>query len=736
MDTNSTNFPVGNKNMLLDIIKKEYTPKEYLKYEQFIVYKYLCNNPKSRGILLFHEMGVGKSITAISLAEYYRINDTSRKIIVLLSKSLQSNFKNNIKQYLEETKVADPDSVIEEKYKFISLNASNMYDQISRSNKTLEELQIEKQLKEFTDIVVSSDFLENSVLIIDEYHNLSNSITNGSYNAIKLYDIIMKTKNIKLIFLTGTPIINSPFELVPTFNMLNPVRGNYTLFPELEKDFNEFFIDYKTNSIKNAGKFKNRILGMVSYYGSLYTNKKKPGFPEELKLIIERVPMSSEQFVAYNTARDYEIEEASIKQKRIVVDRFASKSAKISSYRVKSRQISNFLIPEYALGPARGKKMREKYISKIKNSAFNSLDIYSPKIKKMLSNINTHKNQLGLIYTEFVAGEGIAILERVLQVNNYANYMDAELDKTGGFDDDDYKLSGILSALGTEDINNVNEVVADDEEVDDVGDSGVGDSGFSGGNSKTTKKKYAVITGNMSFEHRENTVKVFNDPKNKYGAIITLLLISKTGAEGLDLKNIRHVHILEPFWNYSRILQVIARAVRYKSHDELKKAEQNVQPYIYLSNYPIDYNFNNKKEETTDIDLFDTSLKNKKLIDKFYLNLAEVSVDCSIHQKKFDKETNKLIHCHTCNPDNKPLYDLSNGIAKQILLPDPCKEMQTNTIKAHGISIPGRSGKYYYKKNKDGDFSIFKYNESLQGYVIVDSSEPIYSDILRKLLKV
>jgi hypothetical protein len=730
MDTNSTNFSVGNKNMLLDIIKKEYTNKDYLKYEQFVVYKYLINNPKSRGILLFHEMGVGKSITAISLAEYYRINDASRKIIVLLSKSLQSNFKNNIRQYLEETKVSDSDIVLEEKYKFVSLNASNMYDQISRSNKTLDELQIEKQLKEFTDIVVSSDFLENSVLIIDEYHNLSNSITNGSYNAIKLYDTIMKTKNIKLIFLTGTPIINSPFELVPTFNMLYPTRNNYTLFPELEKDFNEFFIDYKTNSIKNAGKFKNRILGMVSYYGSLYTNnKQKQGFPQELKLIVERVPMSSEQFVAYSTARDFEIEEASIKQKKIVVDRFASKSAKISSYRVKSRQISNFLIPDYALGPARGKKVREKHIDQIKNSTFKSLNIHSPKIQKMLNNINYHKNQLGLIYTEFVAGEGIAVLERVLQVNNYINYMDANADKTGGFDDDDYKLLGALGALATN--NNGNEVVADDEEVegDEVDDTEVG------GGSKNTKKKYAVITGNMSFEYRENTVKAFNDPKNKHGAIIALLLISKTGAEGLDLKNIRHVHILEPFWNYSRILQVIARAVRYKSHDDLKKAEQNVQPYIYLSNYPIDYDFNNKKEETTDIDLFDTSLKNKKLIDKFYLNLAEVSVDCSIHQIKFDKETNKIIQCYTCNPDNKPLYDTSYGIAKQILLPDPCKSLQTNIIKARGISIPGRSDKYYYKKNKDGEFSIFKYNESLKGYVVVDSSDPVYSDILRKLLK-
>ena len=47
--------------------------------------------------------------------------------------------------------------------------------------------------------------LENSVLIIDEAHNLFNSITNGSKNAIKLYNQglnIAKEKNINpLVFL-------------------------------------------------------------------------------------------------------------------------------------------------------------------------------------------------------------------------------------------------------------------------------------------------------------------------------------------------------------------------------------------------------------------------------------------------------------------------------------------------------------------------------------------------------
>ena len=76
-----------------------------------------------------------------------------------------------------------------------------------------------------------------------------------------------------------------------------------------------------------------------------------------------------------------------------------------------------------------------------------------------------------------------------------------------------------------------------------------------------------------------------------------------------------------------------------------------------------------------------------------------------------------------CNPDNKPLYH--NSVAKQILLSDPCHELKTSEIKAYGISIPGRSEKYMYSK----------YNEVIKGYTLLDTSDPVYSDILKKLLK-
>ena len=88
-DQDSTNFPIGVKNNLTTIMKEEYTKKEFLRYHQYVIYQYMIKNQKIRGLLLFHEMGMGKSISAVALAEYYRKYDPDRNIVILLSKSIQ-----------------------------------------------------------------------------------------------------------------------------------------------------------------------------------------------------------------------------------------------------------------------------------------------------------------------------------------------------------------------------------------------------------------------------------------------------------------------------------------------------------------------------------------------------------------------------------------------------------------------------------------------------------------------
>ena len=737
-DTNSTNFPLSVKNNMNELIKQDYNSRDFLKYHQFIVYQYLIHNENARGLLIFHEMGMGKSILAVALAEYYRNHDPDKQIIVLLSKSLQKNFKINIKKYVDEnnpTSTPHTDDMIDRTYKFISLNASNMYTQMSKVDKSPEEIEVDKQLKEFTDIIEKEDFLENSVLIIDEYHNLSNSITNGSYNAIRLYDIIMKTKNIKLLFLTGTPIINNPFELAPTFNMLHTQTKPMSeppLFPELQREFYSYFVDDKTKCIKNQDIFENRIFGLVSYFGGMYFGEKtKDGFPYEYPLDVIKIEMSPEQFSSYDAARDSEREEASQKKKRPVSDRFSSKSSSTSSYRVKSRQISNFNIPEYALTHL-GKKV-VKHIDKIDNYDLTNLDITSPKFKKILENIKSHKDELGLIYSEFVSGEGIAIFSKILDHYGYTCWQHNIKLK----DDESVYDLHIYNEAPKVDLIDINKET-DTHLTEEKSNKKIVKKRSSKRNIKkydtNIKKQYAVITGDIDIELRSKIIQAFNNKNNINGQHISLLLISKTGAEGLDLKNVRHVHICEPYWNMARVEQVIARASRYLSHVDLPKSEQTVQPYIYLSDYPHDYNMKKKKEETTDIEIYTEALKNKKLINQFNIALANASIDCSLHEPKFSKSVRSLIKCKMCSPTDVPLYN--SILSRDFKVDNPCKQLNSDEIDATGINVDGTT--YYYSKSdgkSDGksNYDIYKFDKTLKVYIPLQSHEYPYSEILTKL---
>lgn len=202
----------------------------------------------------------------------------------------------------------------------------------------------------------------------------------------------------------------------------------------------------------------------------------------------------------------------------------------------------------------------------------------------------------------------------------------------------------------------------------------------------------------------------------------------------MDLKNIRHIHICEPYWNIARISQIIARGVRYKSHASLPKSEHNVQPYIYLSDYPINYK-RKKTEETTDVKLYMDAKKNEVLINEFNISLIESSIDCNFFISKISKKNNKIqnklnkIKCKMCIPNNKEMFNES--LIKQMELPDPCEELKQEKIIAHEISV--NDIKYYYKII-DNNYHIFKYDDDLNGFVELQSHQEPYSIILNKIL--
>jgi superfamily II DNA or RNA helicase len=145
--------------------------------------------------------------------------------------------------------------------------------------------------------------------------------------------------------------------------------------------------------------------------------------------------------------------------------------------------------------------------------------------------------------------------------------------------------------------------------------------------------KYVMITGDKAFSpNNAADIKQLTNPENKYGKDIKVVLLSKAGAEGLDFKNIRQIHVLEPWFNMNRIEQIIGRGVRNLSHCQLPFKERNVEIYLH-GTYDTE-------EEAADLYVYRLAEKKAIQIGNVTRVMKSVAVDCILNhgQTNFTQE--------------------------------------------------------------------------------------------------
>lgn len=145
--------------------------------------------------------------------------------------------------------------------------------------------------------------------------------------------------------------------------------------------------------------------------------------------------------------------------------------------------------------------------------------------------------------------------------------------------------------------------------------------------------KYIMITGNKAFSPDNLAdIKYATAPNNKNGERVKVILISKAGSEGLDFKYIRQIHILEPWYNMSRIEQIIGRGVRNLSHCGLEFEKRNVEIYLH-STLPSD-SYDSKagvEEEPADLYVYRFAEKKAEQIGQVTRLLKENAADCILN---------------------------------------------------------------------------------------------------------
>ena len=641
-----------NKYKLPDVFQKSDDPKnkktklELQKYQSFLA-AYLDFKSPYKEILLYHGLGSGKTATVINLINILYNYSPYWNIYIIIKASIKGNWLNELSIWLNKDEY-------ENRFKNIKfINYDSPYAD-----------------RDFLDSIRESESSNKSLFIIDEAHNFINNVYNNIVSktgrrAFTIYDHIQQTKiddsDTRIVLMTGTPAINNPYEIALIFNLLRP-----NIFPNNELKFMESYVKGGILQDEKKNMFQRRIMGLVSYYSgtdrSLFAEKR-------VKFI--NVTMSDYQEEIYEHYEEIEKKIDSAK------NRSRDKSKKTpSTYKSFTRQSSIFIFPVIKSGITGETRPRP---SKFRVSSF--------EIQKLMQGENVNdetKNNKGFIeYNESLLlfikelkgyfnkinnkdtanknsiNNDVEIFKKVYKYNFEKFWKEhkkkSELLKQ--FYECSCKITylifNLLSTKGPALIFS-NYVRMEGLEIIKVYLSYLGFSKFINDNSKS-HFSYTEFHGNISMQEREKNKKNFNRKDNIYGKIIKIIMIAPAGSEGISLRNVRQVHILDPHWNEVRIEQVIGRAIRQNSHSDLPEEERYVDVFRYIA-------IRKNKKQTTDENIQGLANKKKMLIDSFLTPMKEVAVDCELFRSHNIK--NKEYECFKFNENS--LFDKQIGPAYKV----------------------------------------------------------------------
>jgi hypothetical protein len=176
---------------------------------------------------------------------------------------------------------------------------------------------------------------------------------------------------------------------------------------------------------------------------------------------------------------------------------------------------------------------------------------------------------------------------------------------------------------------------------------------FDGSNGEIFQQaKYVMITGDKHFSPNNlDDLKYVTNENNKNGELVKVVLITRAAAEGLDFKNIRQIHLMEPWYNMNRTEQITGRGVRNLSHCKLPFEERNVEIYYHTTDAV-------QENEAADMYVYRFAEKKAKKIGEITRILKEQSVDCLLNIGQSNFTVDKLLAI-TENKDVK--VNISSG---------------------------------------------------------------------------
>jgi superfamily II DNA or RNA helicase len=765
-----------------------------LSPHQAFVKNFLSFQTPYNSLLLYHGLGSGKTCSAIGVSEemrdYLKQMGMSRRIIIVASENVQDNFRlqlfderklklvdglwnikactgnkllkeinpMNMKGIPREKVISQIKALINNSYLFLGYGQFANYiiktmhydeeDEYEKpkfkkgekknpgeKNKIQALQEIDISLNKETIKRIRNEF-DNRLIIIDEVHNIR--ITDDNENkkvAIFLEYLVKAAENLRLLFLSATPMYNSYKEIIWLLNIMNindkrakiETKNVFDANGNFKEKGEELLIRKATGYIsfvrgENPYTFPYRVYPDEFARENTFLTKKYPIYQMNMKKIKKEDTNRIISLFLNTIGGCGSCGMCQACAYRYIIHNLRNKSFSITTKKGVTREMPNFenmesfgytllqnplesLIISYpidTLKQALDDIPQEKYSEELDEfiEPKEKEKEKEPKLIKGGENTSSQPSEKGILLDpkELTGGKGLRrmmnfIDEKSPPKKGEFEYKQSTIDKYGKIFSSELigKFSSKIKCI-------LDHIVSPSGEVSEgiiliysqYIDSGLvpmalalEEMGFTRYGKdveplfktrpsevvdvrtmKPPKNKkdfmparYSMITGdprlspNNDFEVKGLT----NDDKqngNIQGHKVKVVLISKAGSEGIDLKFIRQVHILEPWYNMNRIDQITGRAVRNFSHKDLPFEKRNVQIFMYGTL------LTDSEEEAADLYVYRVAEYKAIQIGRVSRILKETAVDCIINHDQTNFTQEKL----NANIDEEITQELSTGV--------------------------------------------------------------------------
>lgn len=699
---------------------------------QNLLSNFINPNTPYRGLLLYHGTGTGKTCAAIAIAEKFKpmVEKYGTPIYVLVHGPLNKQsflrelFKctgeTYLQTYQDRTVVLD-DYQKAKNQKNAMMIATQYYRILSYRSfykkvlgeKIKEKVIVGNKVKSLSKKTDTGEYereisidriysLDNTVLIVDEAHNLT---SNGYGLAVK--KIMENSKNLRLLLLSATPMKNFADDMVELINFMRPKDSQMhrdKIFTSPRSPYMEF---------KPGGEeyLRKHISGYISYLRGAdpltFAERHDMGeIPPGLSFTkLTRCYMLPFQYDAYK--RVVETENDSLDRISEEVANFVFpgipknnekgvyayhgiKGINELKYQIKNNKknlnnrIASTILSDYKIDDVDSLLYLRDNNKRITGDIFNEkyLELFSTKFYTALKNINDQvygKKGNGLIFTySNLVRVGIDLFQEVLHQNGYIEYQENVMDAVR--DDTKCYFCGYTKKNHSKIPNDIPKhkyhpatyiaIVGKSEENPD----------------QIPEVKHQLIDN------------VFNSAENKDGKYIKVLLGSVVMNEGITLRNIKEINILDVHYNLGRVDQVIGRGIRFCTHYNII-SDINLYPKVDIYKYVIA----DHDGLTTEEQLYQKAELKYMLIKKTERIFQEEAIDCplNISGNIFPEELKKY---GNCGSKENPCPAICGYMPCQF----KCADKQLN-LKYYDPE------KHIYKKISNAKLDYSTYNNSLVG---------------------